>query len=276
MIDVPPSSSTSIIADAFSRTAEHYDAFGQGHPHLDRMRSKVYGHLVRVVAPGSHILELNAGTGVDAAYLGAHGYRVHATDIAPGMLDRLRDKASDPQLAGRVTVQQCSFLRLDQVAGGPFDAVFSDLGGLNCTSDLGAVVAGLDAVLRPGGVVVWVIMPPVCLWELGMVFTGQVRFALRRLRRRGVRAHLEGRHFEVSYFTPDEVVAALGPAYDILAIEGLSVITPPAESKRLAVRHRRLYAALAWLDDRLAPRFPFRGWGDFFIISARRRKGSPG
>lgn len=259
------------IADAFSRTAGRYEAFGQGHPHLDRMRAKVYAHLERVVAPGSSILELNAGTGVDAVHLARRGFRVHATDIAPGMLARLADKADDSALGGRITVQACSFLQLDRVAGGPYDAVFSNLGGLDCTSDLRPVVTGLDAVLRPGGSVVWVLMPPICLWELATAFRGQFRLAFRRLRRRGVRAHLEGREFAVAYFTPEEVVAAFGDTYELLAIEGLSVITPTAESKNLARRHPRVYGALARLDDRLAPRAPFRGWGDFFIVSLRRR-----
>jgi hypothetical protein len=55
----------------------------------------------------------------------------------------------------------------------------------------------------------------------------------------------------------------------LLSNEGLSVITPTAESKNLAKRHAHIYGALAWLDDRLAPRRPWRGWGDFFIISLR-------
>ena len=114
-------------------------------------------------------------------------------------------------------------------------------------------------------------MPPICLWELATVLRGRVPSAVRRLRRRGVRARLEGREFEVTYFTPDEVRRAFGEGYELLAVEGLSVITPTAESKGLAIRHPDLYRGLAWLDDRLAPRPPFRAWGDFFIISLRRR-----
>ena len=30
------------IAEAFSRTAEKYDSFAEDHPHLRRMRNKVY------------------------------------------------------------------------------------------------------------------------------------------------------------------------------------------------------------------------------------------
>ncbi len=263
------------IADAFSRTAARYDEFGSDHPHLDRMRGKVYAHLERAVPAGSSVLELNAGTGVDAVQLARRGFRVHATDIAPGMLARLRDKVEREELADRISAEECSFLELDRVSGGPYDAVFSNLGGLNCTADLRPVAAGVDRVLRPGGIVVWVVMPPICLWELALAFSGQFRLAFRRLARQGVRAHLEGRHFEVSYFTPRQVAAAFGDGYELLAVEGLSVITPTAESKNLAKRHPTIYRALAWLDDRVAPRAPASGWGDFFIVSMRRRPAAP-
>jgi ubiquinone/menaquinone biosynthesis C-methylase UbiE len=257
------------IAEAFSRTAEKYDAFATDHPHLRRMRGKVYRHLARFLPPGGKILELNAGTGTDAVYLAQQGYTVHATDIAPGMLARLQDKIERLGLHEQVTCQECSFTDLEAVQDGPFDAVFSDLGGLNCISDLRPVIQTLPSVLRPGGVVTWVLMPPVCLWELGLVFTGQFRLALRRLARAGTRAHLEGRYFPVYYFRPQQVIAWFSQEYQLLAVEGLSVITPTAESKNLARLHPRLYSLLSWFDDRLSPRSPWRGWGDFYILSLR-------
>ncbi len=259
------------IADAFSRTAARYDEFAEDHPHLTRMRRKVYEHFARVVEPGSAVLELNSGTGTDAVQLALRGYRVHATDIAPGMLERGREKVARLGLADRVTVEARSFLDLDEITGGPFDAVFSDLGGLNCTADLRPVIGSLDGVLRPGGVVVWVLMPRICLWELALAFTGQFRLAFRRLSRHGTRAHLEGRFFDVHYFDPSRVIRDFGPEYELLALEGLSVITPTAESKNLAKRHPRVYRALAWLDDRVSPHAPMSGWGDFYILSVRRR-----
>ena len=131
------------IADAFSLTAEKYDSFVQDHPHLTRMRRKVYAHLARFVPQGAHILELNAGTGTDAVQLAQHGYRVHATDVAPAMSDRRRVAGSELGLQDRVTVEQRSFLSLSNVPGAPFDAVFSDLGGLNCVADLSPVIGQL-------------------------------------------------------------------------------------------------------------------------------------
>lgn len=257
------------IAEGFSRTAAKYDAFAANHPHLTRMREKVYAHIIRHVPPGARILELNCGSGTDAIQLVARGFGVHATDIADVMLARLADKAAALDPPGRLTWQRCPFFELERVTGGPFDVVFSNLGGLNCIADLRQVTRQLPQVLKPGGLVVWVLMPKVCLWELALAFTGQFRLAFRRLQRSGTIARLEDQRFPVYYFTPRQALAAFGVGYAKVALEGLSVFTPTAESKRLALRWPRLYAALAWLDDRLAPRWPWRGWGDFYILTVR-------
>lgn len=258
-----------IISEAFSRTAEKYDSFANDHPNQTRMRNKVYSHVQRFVPTGSRILELNAGTGIDAVELARRGYNVHATEIAPGMLERLHDKVQSLNLSKQITFQRCSFTELGRVEGAPFDAIFSDLGGLNCIPDLSPVIAELPKVLRPGGVVTWVLMPPVCLWEMAEIFRGRPRLAFRRFARHGTRAHLEGLSFTVYYFTPQKVLQWFGADYECQAIEGLSVITPTAESKNFAKRYTRLYQVLSWLDDRLASRRPWRGWGDFFIITMR-------
>jgi ubiquinone/menaquinone biosynthesis C-methylase UbiE len=260
-----------IIAEAFSRTAEKYDSFAQDHPHLSRIRQKVYAHIERFVPLGDRILELNAGTGADAAELARRGYFVHATDISPGMLARVHDKVIQPELANRISVQKCSYTRLDEIHGGPYDVVFSNLGGLNCIPDLTPVIQQIPRILKPNGLVIWVLMPPVCLWELAEIFRGHFRLAFRRLGANGVKSHLEGMYFTVHYFTPRRVVDQFGDAFEHLALEGLSVFTPTAESKNFAKRFPRLYKSLAWLDDWLAARSPWNGWGDFFILTLRFR-----
>lgn len=260
------------ISQAFSLTAERYDSFAQDHPHLTRMRAKVYDHVQRHVPAGAHILELNCGTGTDAVQLARRGYTVHATDAAPGMLERLRGKVRDLHLEDRITFEQRSFLELDGMPGAPFDAVFSDLGGLNCVADLSPVIAQLPRVLRPGGIVTWVIMPHVCLWEMAEVFRGHFRLAFRRFTHGAVRANLEGLHFDVYYFSPRQVLDWFGSGYEVLALEGLSVLTPTAESKSFATMFPRAYGALAWLDDRLSPHWPWSGWGDFFMLTLRQKE----
>src|SRR5258706_8543380 len=257
------------ISEAFSRTAKKYDAFADDHPHLTRMRNKVYAHVERFIPKDARLLELNCGTGIDAVALAKRGYAVHATDNAPGMLKQLPEKIASNNVGEKVTFQQCSFTELAQVQGAPFDAIFSDLGGLNCIPHLSAVIQQLPKVLHPGGLVTWVLMPPVCLWEIAEIFRGHPRLAFRRFARSGTPAYLEGLNFTVYYFTPKKVLQWFGTDYDCLTIEGLSVLTPTAESKNFAKRYKRIYRTLSWLDDRLALRSPWRGWGDFFIITMR-------
>src|SRR5512132_3832227 len=112
------------IAEAFSRTAEKYDSFAEDHPHLTRMRNKVYSHVMRHVPRGARILEMNAGTGNDAVALAQRGYFVHATDIEPGMFNRLPEKVEMLGLQYLVTMEQRSFLSLGNIKGLLFDAVF--------------------------------------------------------------------------------------------------------------------------------------------------------
>ena len=257
------------IAEAFSRTAEKYDSFAEGHPHLTRMRNKVYSHVMRFVPHGARVLELNAGTGTDAVQLAQHGYFVHATDIAPGMLNRLREKVNRLSLHHRVTMEERSFLSLVNVQGSPYDAVFSDLGGLNCIPDLTPVIQQLPKFLKMGGTVTLVLMPHICLWEMAEVFRGKFSLAFRRFSRGSVRANLEGLNFDVYYFSPGQVMQWFGKDFELLALDGLSVLTPTAESKNFAKLHPRLYRALSWLDDRLSPHWPWNGWGDFFILTMK-------
>lgn len=265
-----------VIAEAFSRTAVRYDAFALDHPNLTRARGKVYAHLARNLPPAARILEINGGTGTDAFELARRGFRVHMSDIAPGMLERAAEKARMIEAAGRMTVQQCSFTDLASITGAPYDAVFSNFGGLNCLPDLTPVIRQLPTVLKPGGIVSWVLMPPVCLWEMAEVLRGHFRLAFRRFKRHGVLSHLEGLYFPVYYFSPRQVTAWFGEAYEPLALEGISVITPTAETKNFPRQHPKIYAWLARLDDRLAPRSPWSGWGDFYILSLRYMPTKPG
>jgi hypothetical protein len=172
------------------------------------------------------------------------------------------------ELADRITIQECSFLELEKIESGPFDAVFSDLGGLNCIPDLRPVIEKLPALLKPGGLVTWVLMPPICLWELGWAFKGDFRYAFRRLSPQGTRAHLEGKYFTIYYFSPAQVRSVFPHPFSLLEVEGISIFAPPAESKNLAVGITHIPDPCK-LDDHLAMKRPFRAWGDFYINSYR-------
>ncbi len=259
------------VAEAFSYKAAIYDEFGKDHPNLERMRRRVYAHVLRFLHPGARLLEINAGTGGDAAFFAGQGFRVHATDLAPGMLASIQEKIEKRSLRGRLTAGLCSFTDLSAVEGRPFDYLFSNFGGLNCIADLSLVTRQLPSLLSPGGRLTWVIMPPVCPWDLALALKGDFHTAFRRLRPGGVLANVEGVRFQVHYFTPRQVMDALGPAFHLLKLEGLSILTPPADHKEFAHRFPRLYQELAQIDNHISGLPVLRGWGDFFILTAEYR-----
>jgi ubiquinone/menaquinone biosynthesis C-methylase UbiE len=262
----------SSVAEAFSRKALVYDAFGEDHPNLSRMRQKVRLHTLTNLCPGDRILELNAGTGADAAYFAALGFQVHATDLSPGMVAAIEQKRTSLGLQGRLSVQLCSFESLDQLGGRSFDYVFSNMGGVNCTVNLKQVACGVDHILTTGGRVTWVVMSPICLWELAQIFRGDFSTATRRLHPRGSLAHVEGMHFMTWYYPPRQVISAFGKGYHLLRMEGLSVFTPPADHKSFPIHHPRMYRWLRRMDDLLADRNPFNRWGDFYIITLEKSR----
>jgi hypothetical protein len=103
-----------------------------------------------------------------------------------------------------------------------------------------------------------------------MLLLGRFKLATRRFSGRST-VFKEGLNYPVFYYTPKQVADAWGKDYQLDAVEALSVITPPAMNKNLALRHPRLFGFLARLDDFFAPRFPFKYWGDFNIVSLIRK-----
>ncbi len=260
------------VAEAFSRKSTVYDQFGEHHDNLTRMRRRVYAAVTRHLPKNAHLLEINAGTGLDAAAL-LHLQKditVHATDLADGMIEAIHTKIKTQRLTGRLTAQQLSFTHLDQVENGPFDAVYSNFGGLNCIEDLSTVTTHLPKILRPGGVAVWVIMPPICPWEMSLLFKDW-RVATRRLRKNGVMANVEGVDFRTWYFTAGRVISDFGPQFECIGLEGLSVVTPTADNKTFAVKHPTFFKRLVQIDETISGIWPFNRMGDFFILTMKRK-----
>jgi ubiquinone/menaquinone biosynthesis C-methylase UbiE len=260
------------IDRGFSAKALVYDDYGADHPVILWARAQVREHLTSLVPPGSAVLELAAGTGADAVYLAERGYRVHATDLAEGMVAQCRRKIAAHGLAGRMTAQRLSFTELERVEGGPYDLVFSNFGGLNCVPDLGAMTRGLPHVLKPGGFVALVIMPPLCPWELLQALRGDVRTAFRRLHPGGVMARVASAHFKTYYFRPGQVWRALGAGYRRVGVRGLSLFSPPSYLERFSRAHPKLFRRLTRLDERFAGLPLLHAMGDFFILTAQSRR----
>ena len=268
-------------ARAFSQQAAIFDTYDAGNAINQYKRRRVREHVLRYMAappvgggPEGAILELNAGTGIDAAYFAGKGYRVHATDIAEGMQEKLREKMRQQGLSHKVTTELCSFTALDTLRQrGPYDLIFSNFAGLNCTGELDKVLHSFAPLVKPGGQVTLVILPGFCLWETLLFLRGRWRTAFRRLisGSKGTQSHVEGHYFRCWYYSPSYVVRALKDSFDLLSVEGLCTIVPPSYIEHFAEKHPGAWRLLRKGEERWKQRWPWKSIGDYYIISFRKR-----
>lgn len=255
---------------AFSAQSFHFDEDDSENSIIQKLRQQVYDHVTQFLLPKSKILELNAGTGIDAFHFASKGHHVHATDLSDGMISTLQKKIVTHGWEAQVVAQQLSYLELEKATDKNFDYVFSNFGGLNCIPDVSSVARHLETLMKPSGFVTLVIMPPVCLWELAGVLKGN-RNAFRRLNRNGVMAHLEGVHFRTWYHSLSAVKKAMGKKFDLVQSEGLAALSPPPYAKDFVSNFPRTYRLLNSLDRKFRKYFPFNRWADHLIITFKYR-----
>ena len=158
-------------AEAFSRQSLVFDKIYGTNEIVQYKRERVRSHILKRLKSGSSMLELNCGTGEDAIFFAERGHTVHATDLSEGMLQHSEKKIQERKLSGAISLEVCSFTKLDTMKNrGPFDFIYSNFGGLNCTSDLDIVIQSLSSLLKPKGVVTFVILPKFTLWEFLLLF----------------------------------------------------------------------------------------------------------
>ena len=257
-----------VVAEAYDRNADEYDLFLENNPNLDRLRQIVYSYIREQVPAGGRILDLACGTGTDAIWSGRNGYSVVGVDISAKMLERARQKAFDLGMQDRLEFRNLSYTDLASLQPDRFDCVFSNFGGLNCVSDLRLVTAQVFPLLRPGAVVIWVVMPSFCLWESMMFFRGRFGLATRRFSGSSTVAK-RGLTYPVYYYKAADIKQAWGKAFTLQDVRGLSVLTPPATNNDFAEKRPGLFAFLCKLDALLSPLWPFKYLGDFSLVTLR-------
>ncbi|MBY0433063.1 MAG: class I SAM-dependent methyltransferase, partial [Cyclobacteriaceae bacterium] len=96
----PPETIYANVNRAFTTQSHHYDEDDRDNIILQQWRSHVYRHVEQYLRPKARILELNAGTGIDAVYFALKGNAVLATDLSDGMVGKISEKIADrPELS---------------------------------------------------------------------------------------------------------------------------------------------------------------------------------
>ncbi len=268
------------VSYPFDRVAESYDrAFTRTRLGL-WLRAEVRAYLEASFRPGDHVLELGCGTGEDAIWLAQRGVHVTATDASQAMLEIARRKVKAAGVEDRVSLEHLDLAEAgDLVNPAPnhpspfpiFDGAFANFGVLNCLADRRSVAQALARWVRPGGRVIFVVMGPLCLWEIAWhLVHGKARTALRRWRS-GVEARVgNGAKARVWYPSPRRLRQEFAPHFRHLRTVGIGVLLPPSYLGHLVERWPRLFRALAGLDRRLGQGFPWAWLGDHYLVVLER------
>lgn len=256
------------VNKAFTRQSSNYDEYDKDNPVITWMRKQVREHALSFLKPGDKILELNSGTGLDAVFFAEKGFDVHCTDLSDGMIEQTKKKVEQIKLPGKITFQQCSYTELDKIKDKKFDFVFSNFGGLNCIPDLREVTKFFPSLLNNNGKIFFVVLPPVCPWEIIQMLRGKFSFAFRRFGRNGTVANVEGVKFRTYYFSSRDVEKALGENFKIISKRGLGIFTPSPQMEKIPKKFPLLTKIFNKIDELISGIFPFNRIGDHIIVTA--------
>ena len=259
------------VSVAFSKQSVLFDEIEKENEIIHELRGRFYEAIRKHVKPGGRILELNCGTGIDAVALAQQGFFIHATDVSAGMLYQLRKKIKELNLSDQIATQQISFLHLDALNKGPFDAIVSNFGGLNCTDKLNDVIRSFSSLLNEGGIVVLVVMPRVCLMELLTMLKGNFKLAFRRWKRNGTPARIEGETFLTYYYSASRIKRVFGKKYHCLRQQGWCSMMPMPYRATFPKKNKRLFSFLKNTEERFAGVFPFNCWADHVLLVMQKK-----
>ena len=258
----------------FDALAEAYDAQFTETLIGRAQRATVLGEFKGAFLPGTRVLEINCGTGVDAVYLGHQGVQVLACDASPAMIRVARRRLDTAALRATVEFRCLATENLGKLIGeAPFDGVLSNFAGLNCVEDLHGVARDLARLLRPGARALLCLFGRFCAWEvLWYLGRGQAGQAFRRFQSGAQIARLgKEASVEVRYPSARRVRQIFAPQFRLRGWKGVGVAVPPTYAEGLARRFPRLLGGLELADKKLLARLPgARALGDHVLLEFER------
>ena len=216
---------------------------------------------------GNELLELNAGTGIDALFLASHEMRVFATDISDKMIEIIKEKVKRQKAENLIDAKLCSFEEINSIRKNNFDGVISNFGGLNCINDFKKLSEDLSSKIKQGGKFIAVVMNRMCPWE---ILYYAIRFdfknVFRRAKEEGIEAALGNELVKTYYFTPAQFGGFFEKQFRVKRIYTLGLFTPPPFLIGIYRRLTPIVKIFMKIDELLKGVFPFNRIGDHFII----------
>ena len=256
-------------AEAFNNVAPIFDETFENEI-TRRLRQTVYATVESLTPPGSSILDINCGTGIDALALARRGYNVLGIDIAPKMIELAQAKAHRQNFFAAKFLLG-SFEHITEKTNASYDLILSNFGGLNCVRQLDTTAQQVASVTKLGGYFVAIVMPPVCMWEIVAGMTRlDLHAAFRRLSKNARATGFRGKTFVVYYHPLRKLLSAFSRWFRPEKIIGLNIISPPPHATTFLQSNAKLSLWLERCEQVLASLRGFRAIGDHYMVVLRR------
>lgn len=254
----------------FSSIYEEYETLSKKNDCDIYRRNLIRKHVESFLNPQDTILEINAGSGIDAVYFAKKGHPVLATDIADNSEVYINIKIKTEGLKN-LEFQKLSFTNLKHIENRKFNHIFSNYGGLNCASKLEEIFSQFNHLLLPKGYVSLVIMPKYYPWEMATFLKGN-KNAFRRWKKDGVLADVTDHLIPIYYYSPKQIEKAMGKDFTAVSTKNIGTFYPSLHYnsfQKYPKTMRFLMRFDSWINSKwITP----KGVGDYFIITFQKTK----
>ncbi len=257
--------STKQGGDPFSEVASEYDRSFSDKPYVRALRARVQRTMSERFAHSGTILELGCGTGIDAVFLAAQGYRIIATDPSKGMIQMATRRAA---AAGKeICFMQLRAEELSCIRSNSVDGILSNFGALNCVSNLETVLHESNRILRDNGVFILTLINKFSAVEtLAYLRHGHIRQAFRRWTRGGVSVPVGSGSVLTYYHSLSSLKKMIQGTFTIREVVGLNILTPTPSFESAWQRHPRLTAFASAVERAIDSLPVVSTLGDHFVV----------
>src|SRR5437867_1033120 len=267
------------VAHGYDLITTTYDSVEAANWVGRRLRKRMQAALFRTFSPGSRVLEIGCGTGIEALALAARGVDVVATDLSGDMVRHVQEKAASQGLRNIVTRSLAAHdigHLMEEFGEQGFDGAYSHGGVLNMDPQIDGVASGLRELLRRGGRFLCSVVNQTSLFEaLFYPLVLRPRKGYRRLGRvvpipitrlEGFRKYVVPTRF----YSPRQFLQVFDGAFQLRRLEGLEILLPPWNLSDWIERLDPLARGVEAFENVIADKAPFNSWGSIFLADLER------